>query len=95
MVYLTLFVVTFGGVAVRAFQQINVTHGHYDRIPVTSYLFATFDVLMLTNIITIVLDGAAIFPAIAAMGTAGWMGCFTSMWLQKHLNERGGENERS
>ena len=86
MIYLTLFAVTFGNVAVRAFQQINVTHGHYKRIPATSYLFAAFDFLVITSMVRV---DPSLLPgllAVLAMGTGGWMGCFASMRLTGYLN---------
>ena len=90
MIYLALFAVSLGNVSVRAFQQINVTHGHYRRIPATSYVFATFDALVFLNLYQVVSDDASVYIAILAMGTGGWMGCFLSMWTTKHLNRRAG-----
>ncbi len=90
MTYLLLFLFTFGNVAVRAFQQINVTHGHWKRIPPTSYAFAMFDALVITSIVNVAATGGSLLFAIVAMGTGGWMGCFFSMWLSHHLNRRAG-----
>jgi hypothetical protein len=85
MSYLVLFCITFANVAVRAFQQINVTHGHYRRIPATSYLFATFDWMLITGVVGVSMSGGNMWIAIGAMGTGGWIGCFFSMWLSGKL----------
>jgi hypothetical protein len=84
--YLLLGVFSFFNVAVRAFQQINVTHGHWKRIPPTSYLFALGDILVIMGIVDISLmeDGSILLAALA-MGTGGWAGCFFSMWLSIRL----------
>lgn len=84
--YLVLLVSSFLNVAVRAFQQINVTRGHYWRIPPTSYLFALGDALVMTNIVAVVIQEASITLAVIAMGTGGWMGCFVAMTATRHLD---------
>ena len=95
MIYLTLFAITFGGVAIRAFQQINVAHGHRRRIPVTSYLYATFDVMFFSQMLFVIMNGGNLFLVIVASGTGGWTGCFASMWLTEHLNKRMKNNTQS
>ena len=91
MIYLTVYFLTFGNVAVRAFQQINVTHGHWKRIPPTSYAFATFDVLVVLSLVEVAVGSHSKIYTILAAGTGGWMGCFFAMWLTKHLNKRLGQ----
>ena len=88
MIYLSLLAFSFCNVSVRAFQQINVTHGHWHRIPPTSYLFSLADILVVLGIVDIGVNGGSVWLAAFAMGTGGWAGCFASMYLQRWLNGR-------
>jgi hypothetical protein len=87
MTYLVLYAVVYGAVAVRSFQQINVTHYHWGRIPITSYVFGLFEVMMYANMIDIVLQGKSLILAVLAMGTGGWTGCFTSMYIAERMGK--------
>jgi hypothetical protein len=93
MIYLTLFAFTYGLVAIRSFQQINVTQGYRIRIPPTSYAFAAMEVLTLSNVVTVVVNERSLPLAVLAMGTAGWMGALSSMHVQSKLNGIGGERK--
>jgi hypothetical protein len=88
MEYLILFSVTLGNVAVRAFQQINVTHGYYRRIPATSMAFAFFDMLTIGYTATVFIEGGSWLLMWLALGSAGAIGCLGSMWFNKMLRER-------
>lgn len=87
MIYFSLLAFSFFTVSIRAFQQINVTHGHWRRIPPTSYLFALGDILVVTGIVNVTTDGGSLWLAAFAMGTGGWLGCFASMFLTRRLNK--------
>jgi hypothetical protein len=86
--YLILFFVTLGNVAVRAFQQINVTHGYYARVPFTSMVFAFFDMLTIGYTATVFIDGGSWLFMWMALGSAGAIGCLASMYLNKRLRDR-------
>lgn len=86
MVYLLLFCVVVVGVSVRSFQQINVTKGHYIRIPPTSYAFAAMEILTVVNIAK---GEYNMLLMIVVMGTAGWIGNYASMWFSGKLDKRG------
>lgn len=88
MEYLILFGVTLGNVAVRAFQQINVTHGYYARVPLTSAVFAFFDMLTIGYTATVFIEGGSWLLMWIALGSAGAMGCMASMWFNRKLRER-------
>lgn len=86
--YLILFGVTLGNVAVRAFQQINVTHGHFWRVPPTSAVFAFFDMLTIGYTASVFIHGGSWLLMWLALASAGALGCTGSMLLHKRL--RGG-----
>jgi hypothetical protein len=86
--YITLFFVTLGNVAVRSFQQINVTHGYYARIPPTSLAFAFFEMMTIGLTATVFIGGGSWLLMWVALGTAGSIGCMGSMWFNKKLRER-------
>ena len=84
MIYLKLWALSYALVAVRAFQQKNVMGDYYWRALPTSYVFAGMDLMALY----FGLDqfGEDPWPTVFAMGTGGWMGCWTSMFLHRKLN---------
>jgi hypothetical protein len=85
VIYFLVFLFVFGNVAVRAFQQINVIHRHWLRIPPTSYAFALFDVLVVLSLVDVAIEAHSKTLTVFAAGTGGWMGCFFAMWLSKRL----------
>lgn len=85
MSYLALFATTFCLVAIRSFQQINVIHRHWLRVPPTSYAYAYGDLMTLYLGVDIITAGKSLPMAALFMGTGAWMGCYFSMWVQGRL----------
>lgn len=83
MIYLSLFVISFCGVSVRAFQQLNVAHKRYFWIVPTSYLFGVFEVLLIAN----VANYQNLFMTVLALGTGGWAGCYFSLFVNGKLKQ--------
>lgn len=69
------FFVVFG----KAWQQQNVTHGHYAWAAITSYGLAICEVAILL----IVIDKG--WPAVPWIGTGGALGVTSAMWLHKRI----------
>lgn len=80
--YLMLALSSFGLIALKSFQQLNVVHHEMWWVPPTSYGLAFFEVTLIVNVAPA--EGA--FPfVVAAVGTGAWAGCFFSMRLHKYL----------
>lgn len=86
MEYATLFAVTALGVATKAWQQLNVQHHRMGWVPPASYVMATTEILIISQI---AISGANIYGMILGMGTGGWVGCLIAMHL--HARARNGK----
>lgn len=78
---LSLFIATLFYVALKAFQQRNVSGGHYLPLIPTSYGMAAYEVFIVSAIVAAD-DKVA---AVVAMGTGGWVGCMIAVYLHKRL----------
>ena len=81
MIYLILFLISFGGVAIRAFQQLNIAHGRFKLIIPTSYCFGLAEVLLISNVSVY----ENLWLTVFAIGTGGWMGSFLSLAINGKL----------
>ncbi len=79
--YIVMFFATFGYVALRAFQQLNVTGHKYVWIVPTSYGMACLDIFC---VYTVAREGLG-WQLILTNGTASVLGCFLSMWIHKRF----------
>ena len=79
--YLVMFCATFGYVALRAFQQLNVTGHKYIWIVPTSYGMAMLDIFC---VYTVAHEGLG-WQLVLTNGTASVFGCFFSMWFHKRF----------
>lgn len=85
MDYLLLCAVTYLGVAIRAFQQINVVRGHYLLVPPTSGLFAWTDMVIVGSIATVMLNEGNQLYTWLALWAGGACGSMTSMYIHSHI----------
>ena len=86
--YLQLFLSALGLTSCKSFQQINVTGKKWKFIPPTSYVFACFELLLLSGGVGVVSGEGSILVAAGAMGTGAWIGCFISIWIHDILGAR-------
>lgn len=88
MTYLTLVCLMYCSVAIRAFQQLNVAHYSWRWVPPVSYCYAVFDVLVFKELWVALAAGDSLGWMIFAMGTGGWLGAYSAMWLRLKINGR-------
>lgn len=74
-------VANFIFIALKATQQLNVVHGDYKLVFLTSNLMAFTEVYLVASYAR---NGAAL-PVILTVGLSGGLGCVCSMWLRKRL----------
>lgn len=77
------FIATFLYVALRAFQQLNVTHYEWRRILPTSILMGIGDVVL----ILLIVKTNTVWLGVTN-GIAGALGCFAAMNLNKYLYKK-------
>ena len=80
--YLTAFAAAFIGVALKAFQQLSVVHNRFMWVPPVSYGMAFSEVVIIHSVSN---AGGDIGLLIAWIGTGGWMGALSSMWLHRKM----------
>lgn len=78
------FLATFLYVALRAFQQLNVTHYEWRRILPTSILMGIGDVVL----ILLIVKTNTVWLGVTN-GIAGALGCYTAMSVNTYLYEKG------
>jgi uncharacterized membrane protein YfcA len=76
---LGLFGVTFGQVAIKVVQQLNVVHGHYKRAFVTSYIFSAFDGVAIGVYANATMNG--VWWHFLVLGSGSALGGLLAMWL--------------
>jgi len=81
MIELLAFGATLVRVFARAFQQLNVTRGHYLPIIPTSYVMGFLEVIIVS---LIVMEGFS-WPLVFAIGTGGWTGAILAMCLHSRI----------
>lgn len=82
-VFLLSAFVTFAYVFLRAFQQLNVVHGHYWRVPLTSIAMGVGDVLLVVFIV----KADSILIGVTN-GIGGAAGCVLAMWISARWRKR-------
>lgn len=78
--YALSFLAAYIGVALKAFQQLSVMHDRMLWVPPVSYGMALSEVLIIHAVAEYGI-GWIIFW----IGTGGWMGALSSMWLHRRL----------
>jgi hypothetical protein len=78
---LTIFFTSFGYVALKAFQQLNVVHDDRGFVLVTSLVMGICEVYLIGSYVR---NGAGLLIGIAS-GVGAGLGCLTSMALRKRL----------
>jgi hypothetical protein len=89
MIYITIFVVYFIYVFLRAFQQRNVIHNNYMMILPVSYGMALCDAGMMYSIATYATDSWELIKLAACAGTGGGIGCIAAMLSHDRMMNRG------
>lgn len=84
ILFLYSFLATYAYVAIRAFQQLNVIHYEWGRVFPTSLLMGIGDVALILLIVRI----DSLWLGVTN-GVAGAAGCYTAMYINKYLYERG------
>lgn len=74
---------TFCYVFLRAFQQLNVTGGHYWRVPAASILMGVGDVIL----ILLIVKADTLWIGVTN-GLGGMAGCWLAMYLDHRLGKR-------
>lgn len=82
MIYAVLYLNTFLFIALRAFQQLNVSHDRYLWIPPVSMAMAVCEIVTITKVVALGSYWAAI-----PMGVGGFTGSWFAMWLHKRLRK--------
>ncbi len=85
MTYLLLYCVTLSLVAIRAFQQINILHGHVGLIIPTSYAFGAATVAEFYLLADGVLGNGSVVLMLVALGTGGWNGSLLALYLHRKI----------
>jgi hypothetical protein len=75
MIQLTAFLVSFIAIFLRGFQQMNVIHGKYTMIAITSYLLALTDVA----VVSIIVEHG--WNTVLAQGTGAALGMLASVYI--------------
>lgn len=81
MTYLVLFFSALLYVALRAFQQRNVTMDNYGLVVPTSMLMSAVDAYLMINVVK---NGWSI-PLVIAVGLGGGIGCIFAMKFHKRF----------
>tara|TARA_R110001592_G_scaffold296181_1_gene566529 strand:+ start:44 stop:358 length:315 start_codon:yes stop_codon:yes gene_type:complete len=81
VIILTLFLVNFGYIFLKAFQQRNVAQLEYWPVPLMSYLMAACEVFSVSYVAS---TGFAI-SNIVAIGTGGAMGSMIAMYMHSKM----------
>lgn len=88
MTYLLLWLIAWGGVFAKSYQQLNVAGGHKRRVFLTSYIQALSLVYTTSGILEVINNDGLLLLAVLASGTGGWMGCYCAMDFSAYLNKR-------
>jgi hypothetical protein len=75
MIQLTAFLVSFIAIFLRGFQQMNVIHGKYTMIAITSYLLALTDVA----VVSIIVEHG--WNTVLAQGSGAALGMLASVYI--------------
>ncbi len=75
MIQITAFLVSFIAIFLRGFQQMNVIHGKYTMIAVTSYLLALTDVA----VVGIIVEHG--WNTVLAQGSGAALGMLASVYI--------------
>ena len=75
MIQITAFLVSFIAIFLRGFQQMNVIHGKYTMIAITSYLLALTDVA----VVSIIVEHG--WNTVLAQGTGAALGMLASVYI--------------
>lgn len=75
--------VTFVYVFFRAFQQLNVIHKHYWRIPFASLAMGLGDVML----VILVVKTQTLWMGVTN-GVAGMLGCYGAMYMNERISKR-------
>ncbi len=86
MIYLSLALITFTYVSLRAFQQKNVMHSKYWWMAPTSYGMALCDVYIISSISH---SAPVLIIAAMSMGTGGAIGSIIATYLHDRWNGNG------
>lgn len=81
MIIITLFLVNFGYIFLKAFQQRNVAQLEYWPVPLMSYLMAACEVFSVSYVAS---TGFAI-SNIIAIGTGGALGSMVAMYMHSRI----------
>jgi hypothetical protein len=79
--FLVLWAATYVQVFMRVFQQLNVIHHDYWLVPIGSYGMSFTELLIVAYGGVRVAAGQKLFPTAFSIGTGGWMGAWTCMYL--------------
>lgn len=82
MTHLAAFAAAYVMVALKSTQQISVIRGRWWWVPPVSYGMAACEIIIISQVAT---NGESMAGLIAAIGTGGWLGCFTSMWIDRRV----------
>lgn len=74
----------FGFIFLKAFQQLNVTKGHYWWVMPTSFTMAIAEVYVVFN----VAQNGFTLSTVLSCGLGGGLGCLCSMFVHNKLVER-------
>lgn len=74
-------VASFAYVFLRAFQQLNVVHGAYVLVLLTSYGMAVGDIFLITNYA----QHGFSWPLVLTVGSSSGSGAVAAMWLRKQF----------
>ena len=80
MLYILIFFASFGFVATKAFQTLNIAKGHHTAILPTSFAIVTMEVFIVTEMVR-----SGVGWIVLPLGFGGALGCWFSMWLHKKI----------
>lgn len=85
MNYLIIFAASFGLVAIKSIQQLNVSNGHYRLVPITSYIFAAFTIIDTYYVVDGLFNEGHVLGIWLAMGTGAGIGAVAAMKLHEKV----------
>lgn len=88
--FLAIVLANFLYIAGKAAQQLNVIHSYYRLVPVTTFLLAACECIIIGNIAVEAVTGSwlGLVLTVAAMTLGGSTGAMTSMRLHEWLRKR-------